>query len=207
VSGRFQSGLLLQARYVPNQAEGRWSLSLVTPGGRATLSFAQGWPGHAQLTFTDEAGQQQTEKWESADPWLTFVAHFESLLARPREKQAAPGKVDDACLTSIPAALGWQDELRALELDDAARRSAESGRSSTLDVQEVTEETSFKGTMTLVGCTLIWVTVAVLIASLWVPWLAWVLVPLLTIFLLLQALRWVLPGDTSKPRAPARPTK
>ena len=38
-------------------------------------------------------------------------------------------RLDD--VTKTPPLLGWHDEVRALELDDAARRSAERGRSST----------------------------------------------------------------------------
>jgi hypothetical protein len=89
--------------------------------------------------------------------------------------------------------LGWQDELRALELDDAARRSVERGRSNTLDLQETTEEATFKGTMTLVGCSLIWLSVIVLILSVWFPILAWLIVPLFGVFLVMQTLRWIVP--------------
>ncbi len=100
-------------------------------------------------------------------------------------------------MTNIPPALGWQDELRSLELDDAARRSVERGRSNTLDLQETTEEATFKGTMTLAGCSLIWLTLIVLILSAWIPWLAWLIVPVLGVFLVMQALRWIVPSQAS----------
>jgi hypothetical protein len=103
-------------------------------------------------------------------------------------------------LTKAPAALGWHDELRALELDDAARRSAERGRPSTLDLQEATEEASFKGTMTLVGCSLIWLAVIVLILSTWQPWLVWLILPLFAVFLVMQGLRWVVPSKAEPER-------
>ena len=123
------------------------------------------------------------ETWDALDPWATLVDRFE---------QAVGSRQNAADSDWLPAACcSWQDELRALELDDAARRSAAKGRSSTLEFQEATEEAGFKGTMTLVGCSMIWITLIVLILSAWVPWLAWLIVPVFGIFLLLQALRWV----------------
>ena len=43
--------------------------------------------------------------------------------------------------------------------------------------------------MTLVGCSLIWLAVVVLILAFWIPWLAWGIVPVFAVFLLMQALR------------------
>ena len=57
----------------------------------------------------------------------------------------------------------WLDAVRGLELDDAARRSVERRRSSVLEYQEASEETGFKGTMTLVGCGLIWAMLILLV--------------------------------------------
>ena len=62
-----------------------------------------------------------------------------------------------------------------------------------MEYQEANEEVGFKGTMTLVGCSLIWLAVVVLIVSFWVHWVAWGIVPVFAIFLVMQALRWVLP--------------
>ena len=59
----------------------------------------------------------------------------------------------------------WLDEIRAAELDDAARRSIERRRAVTLEYQEVSEDVGFKGTMTLVGCGLIWFIPVLLILS------------------------------------------
>lgn len=193
LSGRFVDGKLLRGVYLPNQADATWTLSLVTTTGRMTLCFAQGWPGPAQLTFTDDQGADRIETWDAVHPWLALIERFEQAVVENAVRKPQPGRPDDACLTKTPPMLGWQDELRALELDDAARRSAERGRSNTLDLQETTEEASFKGTMTLVGCSLIWLTVVVLIVSVWIPWLAWLIVPVFAVFLVLQALRWIVP--------------
>ena len=100
--------------------------------------------------------------------------------------------------------LSWQDEVRCLELDDAARRSVEKRRASTLEYQEASEEAGFKGTMTLVGCGMLWVSLLLLILSRWVPWLGWLIAPVFGFFLLLQLLRWVVPPTTEESR-PSEP--
>ena len=196
VSGRFLNGRMFQASYLPHQAEARWRIALVTTTGRATLLFPHGWPGPATLTYTDESGETRTESWEQHHPWLPLIDRLEQALARSAIQQ--PGQVVEEALTKAPHLLGWEDELRGLELDDALRRSAERGRSSVLDHQEATEEASFKGTMTLAGCSLIWMSVAVLILSVWFPWLAWFILPLFAGFLLLQTLRWIVPGKENR---------
>ena len=89
---------------------------------------------------------------------------------------------------SIPS---WQDVIRALELDDAARRSAAKRRAGTLEYPEASEEAGFKSTMTLVGCGMLWVILLLLFLSFWKPWLGWFIVPVLSVFLLLQGLRWI----------------
>jgi predicted dehydrogenase len=179
VSGRFVSRLPFRATYLCDRPERRWRLSVV---GRAAmvLEFPDGWPGAARLTWTTDTGERAVEEWPSLNPWLELVEVFEDALV-------ARGK--------LPlAALQWQDELRGLELDDALRRSITRGRSSSLDHQETTEEASFKGTMTLVGCALLWVTLVLLILAAFFPKLLWVIGPLFAVFLVLQTLRWVIPS-------------
>jgi predicted dehydrogenase len=96
------------------------------------------------------------------------------------------------CPNNIPR-LSWQDAIRALELDDAARRSVERRRSSLLEYPEATEEVGFKGTMTLVGCSLVWGTLLLLILSVWWPKLGFLIAPLIAVFLGLQLLRYFVP--------------
>jgi hypothetical protein len=91
-----------------------------------------------------------------------------------------------------------------------ARRSVQRRRASTLEYQEVTEEAGFKGTMTLIGCGLLWGSVVVLLLSAWLPWLLWFIVPGFALFLVLQLLRWVMPpsgtkSDSREPRAQTDP--
>jgi hypothetical protein len=198
VSGRFLNGMLFQASYLPNQTEARCRWSLVTAAGRPTLSFPQGWPGPAERTERSGDSETRTETFAPFHPWAVLIERFEEAVEESLIRRPTPGQPSNACLTQTPSKLGWQDELRALELDDAARRSADRGRSQSLDLQETSEETTFKGTMTLVGCSLIWLSVIVLIVSAWFPMAAWLIVPLFGVFLLLQTLRWIMPPIETK---------
>ena len=189
LAGQFVGGGLFQASYVPLQADARVRVALVQDGSRAELIFPQGWPGPARLSFVDEQGRERVETWEDCNPWLALAEAFEAALQENLARRRGP---QDAALTSPT----WQDAIRGLELDDAARRSVRRRRVSTIEYQEVTEEAGFKGTMTLVGCSMIWISLMLLILSAWVPWLGWIIAPVFGIFLLMQLLRWVVPGES-----------
>jgi predicted dehydrogenase len=193
LAGRFDKGGLFQAALVPGQPEPRWRLALQTAEGRAELVFPLGWPGAARLTWQDEAGGAREESWEPRNPWPAVVEAFEQAVDR-REAGRGGSRL-----------LSWDDEVRCLELDDATRRSVARRRTSTLEYQAATEEASFKGTMTLFGCGLLWASLALLILSAWWPRLGWVIAPLFALFLALQLLRWALPArrEAAAPAAPA----
>jgi predicted dehydrogenase len=186
VAGRFVDGLIFQAAYVPEQTDARWRLVLAHRIGQTVLEFPDGWPGPSRLIYMDEGGGARSEEWPAVNPWLGVVEAFEQALARP----------------PAVAPLVWQDELRALELDDAVRRSLERRRSSTLEYQEATEEAGFKGTMTLVGCGLLWLSLVLLILSPWQPKLLWGIAPVFGTFLLLQLFRWVIPARSTSSNGP-----
>ena len=181
LTGQFVAGGLFQATYMPCQAEAFLRITLVNRNQSAELIFDQGWPGPAHLTFTDEQGGEHTETWEPFDPWAALVVEFDRV---ERER-----------------GLTWQDAIRGLELDDAARRSVHRRRTSTLEFQEVTEEASFKGTMTLVGCSILWISLLLLILSAWFPWLGWIIAPVFGVFLVMQVLRWVVPTKLEDKKA------
>jgi predicted dehydrogenase len=176
LAGRFAGGALFQVSLLPDQPEPRWQLTAVGAYGQAVLRFPEGWPGPARLSWSGAAGEPQEETWPAWNPWPPLVEAFERAVA-----------------TGGDAGLAWQEEVRCLELDDAARRSVERRRANTLDLQEINEEVGFKGTMTLVGCALIWGSLALLILSWWQPWLGWLIAPLFGVFLVMQLLRWLLP--------------
>jgi predicted dehydrogenase len=201
LSGRFEKGGMFQATLLPHQAQARWRLTARTAMDPLELDFAEGWPGPARLTWRDGAGHEHEETWDVWNPWAALVERFEEMLAARAEPQVAT------------RGLTWQDEVRCLELDDAARRSVERRRASTLEYQEATEEASFKGTMTLVGCAVLWGSLVLLIVAAWLPIVGWLILPIFGLFLVLQLLRWVLPtkpptvGQAAPPSQTPSPQK
>jgi len=186
VSGRFEQRGLFRARYLPHQQRSIWRLTLFGTKAQADLHFPLGEPGPAFLAWRDHAGQAHEETWDSWDPWPNLLGHFESAVEQSKVKS---GK---------PPAVSWQDTIRSLELDAAARRSVERRRVSGMEYQEANEEVGFKGTMTLVGCALVWVVLLLFIVSFWLPWLRWVIVPVLVLFLALQLFRWIIPRRSNE---------
>ncbi len=213
VVGKFQAGGLFQAAFLPNQAEPRWRLAVVGRQGKAELTFAEGWPGPARLCWLDEAGQAHMENFQTWNPWPALVTEFEWAVLRGQgsgtKGQEGTRGQESGFLTPGPSPLtpmGWQDEIRCLELDDAARRSLVSGRSSSaLEYQEATEAVGFKGTMTLLGCGLLLASVLFLILSAWSPWLGWAILPLIGLFLVLQLLRLLVPAPPAPGSRPVKP--
>ncbi len=201
VTGRFERGGLFQMTLLPGQQEPRWRLAVVGSYGRAELSFPLGWPGPSRLSWRDETGELHEETWDTWNPWPALVGGFElrsaevSQQPRPSPWTPEPAAESRAALTVTQSRLPrWTDAIRCLELDDAARRSVERRRASALEYPEATEEVGFKGTMTLVGCGVLWGVLLLLILSVWFPRLGWMVVPVLVLFLALQLFRWVIPG-------------
>jgi hypothetical protein len=231
LSGRFGRGGVFQASFLPRQPGPRWRLGVSGGDRRAELVFPDGWPGRAVLTWRDEDGPAQEETWERWDPWQALVAVFERAVGGgvdlPREAIVAArpvlapqtGRTDGIATVPREAnaerrtpnaerrTLTWQDEVRCLELDDAARRSVERRRASTLEYPEATEEAGVKGTMTLVGCGLVWLFLLLLILSVWVPWLGRLIVPALFVFLVLQVGLWLISRGRRREEQERRPTR
>src|SRR5262249_12160029 len=120
-------------------------------------------------------GIWQELKWEERDRWAAFADLALEAVKNPAE----------------PPPLSWQDEIRMLELDDALGRGIEKRRSSDLGYQEISADSGSKGTLTLIGCGMIWLILLIFAASIWVPWVRWAIVPLLLGFLLLLGLKWL----------------
>jgi hypothetical protein len=200
LTGRFEHGPLFRASFLPRQEKGRWQASVIGSRARAVLSFPQGWPGPAQLTWRDESGATREEGWDACEPWAALVEAFEEALGHRPAMAGAGRESGSTAITaekprprSAAGWLTWQDEVRCLELDMAVRRSVHTRRASALEYQEASEEVSFKGTMTLIGCGLLWGILVLLFLSAWQPMLGWMIVPLLLVFLILQPLRWIIP--------------
>jgi predicted dehydrogenase len=197
LSGVFESGALFEAVFLADSPHAYWRASLVGTCGHAELFFPNGWEGPSFLTWPNDRGEPHEEYFPAWDPWPALATAFDKLVLGIR----SPASVEEG-ITSNPTAPGtryselstarpsWQDVIRALELDTSVRRSVTKRRADILEYPDATEETGFKGTMTLVGCGMIWVILLLLVLSFWKPWLGWFIVPVLAIFILLQGLRW-----------------
>jgi hypothetical protein len=200
VTGRFESGGLFRVTLLPRRPEDHLRLAVLGSAGNVELLLPQGWAGPAILSWRDASGEMHEEYWERWDPWAALVEAFEAAVAPapiPAELREA---IRESAAPLPPPAAGptWQDAVRCLELDDAARRSVERRRASPLEYPEATEEAGFKGTMTLVGCGMVWAILLLLILSAWVPAAGWLIVPLLVVFLAMQLLRYLIPGPSSE---------
>jgi hypothetical protein len=186
LQGQFVSGGLFRVLYRPASDRERLQIQAFGPHGEARLD-----------------GPALTEP--DADAWGAVAGQFEEAVARLADTPRAIPGAGRPPAESV--ALSWLDEVRCLELDDAARRSVERRRASSLDYQEASEEVGFKGTMTLVGCGMLWLILLLLIAATQFPSVGWLIIPVLVGFLGLQVLRWLVPGrprdDSSDgPRTP-----
>jgi predicted dehydrogenase len=206
LAGRFEQGGLFQVTLVPGQPSARRRLAVVGSAGRAELLFPLGWQGPAFLEWRDETGETREEHWERWGPGPALVEAFEAAMrrpARPPVPEVLRQAVTEAPERREPAGAGgplsWQDEVRCLELDDAARRSVGRRRASLLEYPEATEEAGFKGAMTLAGCGLLWAIVLLVVLAHFLPsqwWkpLGWGIGALLVVFLGSQLLRYLIPG-------------
>src|SRR5262245_9851923 len=120
--GRFEQGGLFQVTLVPAQPAAWWRLAVAGTRGQAELVFPQGGDGPAFLAWRDDAGEEHEESWPRWDPWPAVVEAFEA---------------------GGTGGLTWQDEVRALELDDAARTSVGRRRAERMEYQEASEEVGF----------------------------------------------------------------
>jgi hypothetical protein len=198
LAGRFERGGLFRGTLMPLHHETRWRLAVIGTRGQAELTFPAGWPGPGRLTWHRHDGAGGAETWEDWNPWPVLAEVFEADVAAWNRRSAPTAEARPPVLAPangppLSVAPTWKDEIRCLELDDAARRSVERRRTSMLEYQEATEEVGFKGTMTLVGCGLLWGMLLLVILANWYPRLGWLIIPLLIVFLGLQLLRWVVP--------------
>lgn len=221
VSGRFERGGLFRIAYLPGTPALR--RLTVRGGGEAELDFLAGRVGGAVLHWRTASGETGSQEWDEFDPWPALVEAFEAAVAahaKAPEPELVPagaawrevrGVLHSEGITVTPRPAGgatpsrgawrpvWEDAVRCLELDDAARRSVERRRTSTLEYPEANEEVGFKGTMTLLGCGVLWVMFLLLILSAWVPVLGRFILPALGVFLVLQLLLF------AARRGPGRP--
>lgn len=156
-----------------------------TSSFRARLTRRSG-PALRELRLVGPSGPRLLNVTDASEAWPRLVAEFEravaELKAAPRAEPAAGRDV------STGGRVAWRDAVRAAELDEAASRSIIKRRAVLLEYQEASEEVGFKGTMTLIGCGMLWFVIFLLILSAWQPWLGWLILPAIVAFLGLQLL-------------------
>ncbi len=138
----------------------------------------------ARLVHRPASGPERVEE---LGPWDPHAAILD-VLARALDHRDAPIHPD------------LLDGTRAMELAEAVARSLRRGRTVDLHYEEISEEASFKGVMTSLGCAVLLGILVVLPAALmgpamgipWTIYLAWAIPPLLVGFILLQTLRFAI---------------
>ena len=183
ITGRFEKMGLFQVSLMPRQGTAFLRLHVLGTSGAAELLFPLGSPGPAFLSWRDTDGELREESWDAWNPWPVLAELAEDAIAAARERH---GRTD-----GLP--LSWQDAVRAAELDDGVRRSVKKRRVSQMEYPEASEEVTFKGTMTLVGCALLWVIIVLVVLSRWVKSAGWFVGPILGLFLVMQLFRWIIP--------------
>ncbi|MCX7701955.1 MAG: hypothetical protein N2039_13845 [Gemmataceae bacterium] len=172
-SGRFQDGSLLHGWIEPNATEFSWSLT-IRSGARTARIEAK--PG-ADLEFSASDSGGPPLKRQSGDRVGTWRAFAEAVYTRVKEPQ--------------PWLVAWQDEIRVCEWDDALRRSIVKRKVSTVDYQEISEEVGSRGTLTLIGCGMVWLMLLLAFVAIWQPLVLWGVIPLLLVFFALLLLNWL----------------
>ncbi len=153
-------------------------LSLLASGGRAEVWI----PEEGDWTLDVWRGSEKTsQRYPGWDPAAAAVERLEKMVAGEQP---------------LPA---WVDACRAIELTETIDRSLAKGRTIELHLEDHSEQSTFKGTMTSLGCGLLVVALLIMLVAavagrLGLPlvrhWAA-VLVALLGLFLALQAFRLV----------------
>jgi predicted dehydrogenase len=190
----------------PGAATLRWAVTPSPPGANAAKLQLIGERGTAEF---DLAGGDLT----------TTIGGTETNVPLPPFD--APRAAIDALATAISAngteaseaASTWQAATAAMEVVDTIELSLQKGRTIEVHQQRLTEQLAFRGTMAAFGCGLLLVTFFVLILAgvvgdvLGLPirqfW-PFILLAVLAIFLLMQALPWIVkrrpPADTDRRR-------
>jgi myo-inositol 2-dehydrogenase/D-chiro-inositol 1-dehydrogenase len=151
--------------------------------GSLTLAFDPSLLGPSRLIQRSTRGDEHVEE---IDAWDRHAAIIEVLRqsrgVREPEQLPAPNLLD---------------ATRAMELSEATVRSLRRGRTVDLHYEAISEDANFKSVMTSTGCMILLAAlVAVLVALAgpplgfyWTIYIAYVVPPVLVLFMLMQALR------------------
>jgi myo-inositol 2-dehydrogenase/D-chiro-inositol 1-dehydrogenase len=204
------SGTLVRWSVGPVEEAAGARLLLFTPAGRIVL-----WMPDAAAPWTLQWPQRQVESFDADDrPPRRALERLANELARSRTKGnpsppvASPFGEQGETFESTRQALApqderappdWTDACRAIELADSLDRSLQKGRTLELHFDDYTEQGTFKGTMTSLGCgllvlLLVMLPVIAIADRAGVPWArywAYIVLAICVLFLLLQGLRLV----------------
>lgn len=194
LSGKSGEGVLFRELFLHDPDRSECRLRVVGKKGNLDVWFPGCWDGPVYLNWVDSHGESRQESWETWDPWQDYLARVDSSLP-----PALPSESNSRHQESGFTFFRWEDCIRAMELDDAVRYSLQKRRTVQIEYPEATEETGFKGTMVLVGCSVMWMALVLLILSQWVPGLGYVTAVLLVLFLLLQGLRYLVTDPQERP--------
>jgi predicted dehydrogenase len=181
ISGRCQTGAFFQLHLTPRPGPCD-SLRLAVKGqqGELDLVLPSGWFGSGTLQWRTSAGEQRRE-------------------LPPTARPAALMTLGQAAVAGSPLAT-WTDATRCLELFSATRQSMRRRRLVVMEYESLGEVGNFKSTMATLGCGLMLLVMVLFFTVPTVPWLKWLILPLLILFLALQGLRWLARDEAKPPR-------
>jgi len=173
----------------------RWSVGPIeqTASGRLTLVGAEG-KATLHLPSSGEASELEIVRGGakeniSLSAWSPPAAALEQL---------------ELALDRKPATPSWPDACRDIELTESIARSLLKGRTIELHNEEHSEHGTFKGTMTSLGCGLLWLSLLVFVVALVLAWATGAeifryaphfILAVLALFLAIQSLKLVFRSD------------
>ncbi|HEY2839444.1 MAG TPA: hypothetical protein VGJ26_09855, partial [Pirellulales bacterium] len=159
-------------------------LTLIGAEGKAVLQFTE--PGEPYELELFRGGQREVVPYPAWSPPTAAIEQLELALA------------------GQPATPTWPDACRDIELTESIARSLAKGRTIELHNEEHSEHGTFKGTMTSLGCGLLWLSLLVFVVALVLAWLTEArvfryaphfILAVLALFLAIQSLKLVFRED------------
>jgi predicted dehydrogenase len=166
-------------------------LTVGLPRGSIAWEFDPRFQHPSRLIRKEQDGHETVETY---DEWSPHTAMLGALAEAVAGADPSPGLIDGT---------------RTLELASAVVRSLKRGRTIDLHYEEVSEEGSFKSVMTSMGClillgSLFSLPIALAGPAIGMPWLiylAYVIPPVLVLFLMMQTLKMVVRRPAPDPEA------
>ena len=162
--------------------------------GFMTFECEPTFEGPARILRRTSASGEQSNALEPWDPHLAILATLAAAMAQ-RERDVHPNLIDGT---------------RAMELSEATVRSLRRGRTVDLHYEEISEAGTFKGVMTSLGCVLLLAALIALPAALvgpalgfpWTIYIAYLIPPVLILFIALQFFRFAIRKPTTDEASP-----